>query len=208
MGFFKKMSHEIIPLTTCYVQDTVNDVILDIIRQYIEKYKISVYDEKTHKGNLRHVVTKVGFHTHEIMVILVTKETKLPKIDALVEMLEAKLPGLRTVVQNINPNRTNVILGRENKIIYGDGIIEDTIDDLVFEISPLSFYQVNPIQTKVLYNKALELADISSEDVVYDIYCGIGTISLFLAKKAKHVYGIEIVKEAIENAKKNAEEII
>ena len=205
MGFFKKMSHEIIPLTTCYVQDTVNDVILDIIRQYIEKYKISVYDEKTHKGNLRHVVTKVGFHTHEIMVILVTKETKLPKIDALVEMLEAKLPGLRTVVQNINPNRTNVILGRENKIIYGDGIIEDTIDDLVFEISPLSFYQVNPIQTKVLYNKALELADISSEDVVYDIYCGIGTISLFLAKKAKHVYGIEIVKEAIENAKKNAE---
>ncbi len=205
MGFFKKMSHEIIPVNTCYVQNSVNDLILNIVRQYIEKYKISVYDEKTHKGNLRHIVSKIGFYTHEIMIILVTKDSKLPKIDFLIEMLEDKLSGFRTLVQNINPNKTNVILGKENKVLYGDGIIEDTIEDLVFEISPLSFYQVNPIQTQVLYNKALELADISNKDVVYDIYCGIGTISLFLAKKAKHVYGIEIVEEAIKNARKNAE---
>ena len=204
MGFFKKMSHEIIPLTTCYVQDKVNDTILEIIRKYIEQYKVTVYDEKTHKGSLRHVITKVGFNTHEIMIILVTKEKKLPRIDALIEMLDSKLPGLRTIVQNINPNKTNVILGKENTVLFGDGIIEDTIEDLVFEISPLSFYQINPVQTEVLYNKALELANIEKDDIVYDIYCGIGTISLFLAKKAKHVYGIEVVEQAIENAKKNA----
>ena len=204
MGFYKKMSHDIIPLKTCYVQDPINDTILDIVREYIVKFNIKVYDEKTHKGNLRHVVTKVGHYTKEVMVILVTKEKEIPKLKYLIDMLEEKVSGFRTLVQNINPQRTNVILGRENKTIYGDGVIEDTIEDLVFEISPLSFYQVNPIQTEVLYRKTLEFADINKKDTVFDIYCGIGTISLFLARSAKHVYGVEIVPDAIENAKKNA----
>lgn len=204
IGFYKKKSHDIIPTNQCIIQHDVNDKIIKIIKTYIRAYKVSIYDEKTHTGVLRHLVTKVGFTTKEVMVVLVANGRKLPYLNELASVLKENIPGFKTLVVNVNREKTNVILGNENRIIYGDGKINDNIGDLVFEISPLSFFQVNPVQTEILYNKALEYANLGENDTVFDIYCGIGTISLFLAQKAKKVYGIEIVEEAIKDAKKNA----
>ncbi|WP_419725791.1 23S rRNA (uracil(1939)-C(5))-methyltransferase RlmD [Terrisporobacter petrolearius] len=204
IGFYKKKSHDIIPTDQCIIQHDVNDKIIKIIKTYIRAYKVSIYDEKTHTGVLRHLVTKVGFTTKEVMVVLVANGRKLPYLNELASVLKENIPGFKTLVVNANREKTNVILGNENRVIYGDGKINDNIGDLVFEISPLSFFQVNPVQTEVLYNKALEYANLGENDTVFDIYCGIGTISLFLAKKAKKVYGIEIVEEAIKDAKINA----
>ena len=204
IGFYKKKSHDIIPTDECIIQHDVNDKIIKIIKTYIRAYKVSIYDEKTHTGVLRHLVTKVGFTTKEVMVVLVANGKKLPYLNELASVLKENIPGFKTLVVNVNREKTNVILGNENRVIYGDGKINDNIGDLVFEISPLSFFQVNPLQTEVLYNKALEYANLGENDTVFDIYCGIGTISLFLAQKAKKVYGIEIVEEAIKDAKRNA----
>ena len=204
IGFYKKKSHDIIPTDKCIIQHEINDKIMKIIKTYINAYKVSVYDEKTHTGVLRHLVTKVGFTTNEVMVVLVANGKKLPYLKELASVLEENVPGFKTLVVNVNREKTNVILGRENIVVYGDGKINDYIGELVFEISPLSFFQVNPVQTEVLYNKALEYADLKGNDTVFDIYCGIGTISLFLAQKAKKVYGIEIVEDAIKDAKINA----
>ena len=205
IGFYKKKSHDIIPTDQCIIQHDVNDKIIKIIKTYIRAYKVSVYDEKTHTGVLRHLVTKVGFTSKEVMVVLVANRRKLPYLNELASVLKENIPGFKTLVVNVNREKTNVILGNENRVIYGDGKINDNIGDLVFEISPLSFFQVNPVQTEVLYNKALEYAALGENDTVFDIYCGIGTISLFLAQRAKKVYGIEIVEEAIKDAKRNAE---
>ena len=205
IGFYKKKSHDIIPTDQCIIQHDVNDRIIKIIKTYIRAYKVSVYDEKTHTGVLRHLVTKVGFASKEVMVVLVANGRKLPYLNELASVLKENIPGFKTLVVNVNREKTNVILGNENRVIYGDGKINDNIGDLVFEISPLSFFQVNPVQTEVLYNKALEYAALGENDTVFDIYCGIGTISLFLAQRAKKVYGIEIVEEAIKDAKRNAE---
>ena len=205
IGFYKKKSHDIIPTDQCIIQHDVNDKIIKIIKTYIRAYKVSVYDEKTHTGVLRHLVTKVGFSSKEVMVVLVANGRKLPYLNELASVLKENIPGFKTLVVNVNREKTNVILGNENRVIYGDGKINDNIGDLVFEISPLSFFQVNPVQTEVLYNKALEYAALGENDTVFDIYCGIGTISLFLAQRAKIVYGIEIVEEAIKDAKRNAE---
>jgi len=204
IGFYKKKSHDIIPTDQCIIQHDVNDKIIKIIKTYIRAYKVSIYDEKTHTGVLRHLVTKVGFTTKEVMVVLVANGRKLPYLNELASVLKENIPGFKTLVVNVNREKTNVILGNENRVIYGDGKINDNIGDLVFEISPLSFFQVNPVQTEVLYNKALEYANLGENDTVFDIYCGIGTISLFLAQKAKKVYGIEIVEEAIKDAKINS----
>ena len=205
LGFYKKKSHEIIPSNKCVIQHDLNDKILQIVKTYIDNYKISIYDESKHTGLLRHLVTKIGFKTGDVMVVLVINGNKLPNTQELIHVLKENIPGFKTLVLNINKERTNAILGRTNKTIYGDGRINDYIGELVFEISPLSFFQVNPIQTEVLYNKALEYANLKENDVVFDIYCGIGTISLFLAQKANKVYGIEIVEDAIKDAKRNAE---
>lgn len=204
IGFYKKKSHDVIPTDKCIIQHDVNDKIIKIIKTYIKAYNVSIYDEKTHTGVLRHLVTKVGFETKEVMVVLVANGKKLPYLNELASVLKENVPGFKTLVLNTNREKTNVILGKENKVIYGDGKINDYIGDLVFEISPLSFFQVNPSQTEVLYNKALEYADLKENDTVFDIYCGIGTISLFLAQKAKKVYGVEIVGDAIKDAKINA----
>lgn len=205
IGFYKKKSHELISMDECIIQHEINDKIIKIIKNYIKTYNVSIYDEKTHKGLLRHLVTKVGFSTNEVMVILVANGRKLPNLDELISDLKENIPGFKTFVVNVNTQKTNVILGKENIVACGDGIIRDYIGELVFEISPLSFFQVNPLQTEVLYNKALEYANLGENDTVFDIYCGIGTISLFLAQKAKKVYGIEIVEDAIKDAKRNAE---
>ena len=204
IGFYKKKSHDVIPTDKCIIQHDVNDKIIKIIKTYIKAYNVSIYDEKNHTGLLRHIVTKVGFTTKEVMVVLVANGKKLPYLKELAYVLKENVPGFKTLVLNTNREKTNVILGKENKVIYGDGKINDYIGDLVFEISPLSFFQVNPLQTEVLYNKALEYASLKEDDTVFDIYCGIGTISLFLAQKAKKVYGVEIVEDAIKDARINA----
>lgn len=204
IGFYKKKSHDIVETDKCVIQHDINDKIVKIIKTYINAYNISIYDEKSHKGLLRHLVTKVGFTTGEVMVVLVANGSKLPYLNELTSVLKENIPGFKTLVVNVNKEKTNVILGKENIIIYGDGKINDYIGDLIFEISPLSFFQVNPLQTEVLYNKALEYADLKENDTVFDIYCGIGSISLFLAQKASKVYGIEIVSDAIKDAKINA----
>ena len=204
IGFYKKKSHDLISTDECIIQHEVNNKIIKIIKTYIRAYNVSIYDEKTHKGLLRHVVTKVGFTTGEVMIVLVANGKKLPYLKELASVLKENIPGFKTLVVNVNTQKTNVILGKENIVAYGDGMIRDYIGELVFEISPLSFFQVNPLQTEVLYNKALEYANLGENDTVFDIYCGIGTISLFLAQKAKKVYGIEIVEDAIKDAKRNA----
>ena len=204
IGFYKKKSHDVIPTDMCVIQHDINDKIIKIIKTYIQAYNVSIYNETTHTGVLRHLVTKVGFTTNEVMVVLVANGTNLPHLNELASVLQENIPGFKTLVLNINKAKTNVILGKENIVAYGDGMIRDYIGELVFEISPLSFFQVNPLQTEVLYNKALEYANLGENDTVFDIYCGIGTISLFLAQKAKKVYGIEIVEDAIKDAKRNA----
>ena len=204
IGFYKKKSHDVIPTDMCVIQHDINDKIIKIIKTYIQAYNVSIYNETTHTGVLRHLVTKVGFTTNEVMVVLVANGTNLPHLNELASVLKENIPGFKTLVLNVNKAKTNVILGKKNKVIYGNGKINDYIGDLVFEISPLSFFQVNPVQTEVLYNKALEYAELKENDTVFDIYCGIGSISLFLAQKATKVYGIEIVEDAIKDAKINA----
>lgn len=204
IGFYANRSHEIINTPQCSIQDAINDNVVQAVREFIKKYDISVYDENTGKGLIRHIVTRKGFRTGEVMVCIVINGDAIPCDKALIEMLKSRIENLKSVVLNINKKNTNVILGERNIVIFGEEAIYDYIGEFKFKISPLSFFQVNPIQTEVLYNKALEYADLKGDEVVFDAYCGIGTISLFLSKKAKKVYGVEIVPQAIDNAKENA----
>ncbi|MGE5677418.1 MAG: 23S rRNA (uracil(1939)-C(5))-methyltransferase RlmD, partial [Pseudomonadota bacterium] len=204
IGFYANRSHEIIDTPQCAIQDEANDTVVQIVREFIKKYDISVYDENTGKGLIRHIVTRKGFKTGELMVCIVINGEALPCDKALVEMLKKSTSDLKSVVLNVNRKKTNVILGDRNIVIYGEEAIYDYIGEFKFRISPLSFFQVNPVQTGVLYGKALEYAGLKGEETVFDAYCGIGTISLFLSKRAKKVYGVEIVPQAIENAKENA----
>lgn len=204
IGFYAPRSHDIIDINTCTIQDSINDKVLELIRDFIIKYDISIYDEKTGKGLIRHIMTRKGFKTGEVMICIVINGEKIPFEDQLVEKLKQNIDNLKTVVLNINKKNTNVILGGKNRVLYGEGYIFDYIGEFKFKISPLSFFQVNPVQTEVLYNKALEYANLTGEETVIDAYCGIGTISLFLSKKAKKVYGVEVVGQAIEDAKENA----
>lgn len=204
-GFYRMRSHDIIDeMERCIIQDETNDIIVDAVREIANDLGISAYDEDKDRGVLRHIMVRTGRTTKEIMVVLITRTDKLPHQEELIQRLTEAHPQIKSIVHNINRKRTNVIFGRKTKVIWGEEYIYDTIGDIRFAISPRSFYQVNPEQTKVLYDKALEYAQIDENDVVIDAYCGIGTISLFLAQKAKKVYGIEIVPDAIEDAKMNA----
>ena len=204
-GFFAPRSHEIIQAEECGIQHPSSDLAKNTVLEFIKADRIPVYDEITHKGLIRHVVVKVGFMTGEVMVILVSTGPNIPKKDKLVSLLKERIPGLASIVVNVNDKPGNVILGSKNITLYGKDTIEDKLGDLLFEISPLSFYQVNPEQTLVLYNKAVEYAGLTGEETVFDLYCGIGTISLFAAGKAKKVIGVESVPEAVEAARRNAE---
>lgn len=204
MGVFANRTHEIIPIKECFIQDKQAEKVAKFIFDFITKNNISIYDEKTRKGLVRHIVTKIGKKTNEIMCVIVISGIQMPKEDELVEAVTSNFKNVKTIVKNINIKNTNVILGKENINLYGDGYITDILGEYTFKISPLSFYQVNPIQAEKLYNIGVEGANITKDDVVFDLYCGIGTISLFMAKNAKKVYGIEIVEEAIEAAKENA----
>lgn len=202
-GFYAGRSHNIIANTDCALGVEENKTVLETILAYMKKYGVSAYDETTGKGLIRHVLIRKGFASGQLMACVVINGNKLPEEKALAEELW-KIPGMTSVSVNVNTERTNVILGKKVRVLKGEEKIEDTIGDVVFRISPLSFYQVNPVQTKKLYGQALEYAGLTGEETVWDLYCGIGTISLFLAKKAKKVYGVEIVPEAIADAKENA----
>ena len=204
IGVFANRTHEIITIEKCLIQDEQTEEIAKYILNYIINNNIAVYNENTGKGLIRHIVTKIGKKTNEIMCIIVINGDKIPNESNLVENLIKKYPNIKTIVKNINKKNTNVILGEKNITLYGDGYITDKLGDLTFKISPLSFYQVNPIQAEKLYKIAIEAANIGENDVVFDLYCGIGTISLFMAKYAKKVYGIEIVEQAIADAVENA----
>lgn len=204
MGTFANRTHEIIPIQTCLIQNKKTEEIAKFIFNYLVKNHISIYNEKTGKGLLRHIVTKIGVKTNQIMCILVINGKEIPKEKQFVEKLCNKFPEVKAVIKNINEKNTNVILGEKNINLYGKGYIEDKLGQYTFKISPLSFYQVNPIQAEKLYQLGVEAAEIGNEDVVFDLYCGIGTISLFMSQYAKKVYGIEIVEEAVKMAKQNA----
>ena len=204
IGVFANRTHEVIPMEKCLIQNQQSEEIAKYVLEFIKQNNISIYNEGTGKGLFRHIVIKVGIKTNQIMCVLVINGKSIPKEEELLQRLITKFPQIKTVVKNINMKNTNVILGQENINIYGDGYIEDKLGEFTFKISALSFYQVNPIQAEKLYNIGVEMAQISKEDTVFDLYCGIGTISLFMAKYAKKVYGIEIVKEAVDAANENA----
>ncbi|VEF49141.1 23S rRNA (uracil-5-)-methyltransferase RumA [Bacillus freudenreichii] len=204
-GFYKQRSHEIVDMEACLIQQEVNDEVLQKVKAICSEFGLRAYNEKTHKGTLRHIMVRTGKVTGEIMVVLITRTPDIPNRRKLVERIVDEVPGIKSVVQNVNTKRTNVIFGDQTNVLRGEEVIYDYIGDVKFAISARSFYQVNPEQTKVLYDKALEYAGLSGEETVIDAYCGIGTISLFLAQRAKKVYGVEIVPEAIEDAERNAE---
>lgn len=202
-GFYAGRTHDIIANTDCALGVEQNKEILEIIVQYMRENKIKSYDEKTGKGLIRHALIRYGFKTKEIMVCLVVNGKKLPKAERLIEKL-IQIEGMTSITISPNTRRDNVIMGNSYEILWGQGYITDYIGNVKYQISPLSFYQVNPVQTEKLYGLALEYADLKGDETVWDLYCGIGTISLFLAQKAKQVYGVEIVPQAINDAKENA----
>lgn len=202
-GFYAGRTHQIIPNTECALGVKQNKEILEMIVDFMNTHHITTYDETTGKGLLRHVLIRYGFRTGEIMVCLVINGDSIPNSEKLVDSL-CQILGMTSITLNVNRERTNVILGREVKVLWGQGYITDYIGNIRYQISPLSFYQVNPVQTENLYRLALEYAGLHGNEIVWDLYCGIGTISLFLAQKAKQVYGVEIIPQAIEDAKKNA----
>lgn len=204
-GFYRQGTHEIIDMQECLIQHEQNDQVIQRVKDIAGKIGVRAYDEKTHHGLLRHVVVKYAYATKEVMIVLITNGEKFSQSDQLIARLKDEFTHLKSIVQNINTKRTNVIFGENTKLLWGEEYIHDYIGNIRFAISARSFYQVNPIQTKVLYDKALEYADLQGNETVIDAYCGIGTISLFLAQKAKKVLGVEIVPEAIADAKRNAQ---
>ncbi|MGB9779723.1 23S rRNA (uracil(1939)-C(5))-methyltransferase RlmD [Caldanaerobacter sp.] len=204
-GFYSFHSHEIVPVDNCLIQHPLSNKVVEGVREWLKECDVSVYDRKKGDGLVRHVVPKVAFKTGEVMAIIVANGDDIPCREKLIKTLEEKVAGLKSVILNVNTSRGKMVLGNKNIVIYGKSTIEDFIKDLKFEISPLSFFQVNPVQTEILYDKAIEYTGLTGKEVVIDVYSGIGTISLFAAKKASFVYGIEVVKEAVEDAEKNAQ---
>ena len=202
-GFYAGRTHNIIENRDCALGVVENKEVLDRVIAHMEKYRIEPYNEATGKGLVRHVLIRYGYFTKEVMVCLILNGNKILKEEQLVKSL-CEIPGMTSITINVNKKHSNVILGEEIRLLWGQEYITDRIGDISYQISPLSFYQVNPMQTQKLYAKALEYADLHGEETVWDLYCGIGTISLFLAQKAKFVRGVEIVPAAIENAKENA----
>ena len=202
-GFYAGRTHNIIENRDCALGVAENKEVLDRVIAHMEKYGIEPYNEATGKGLVRHVLIRYGYFTKEVMVCLILNGNKIPKEEQLVKSLR-EIPGMTSITINVNKKHSNVILGEEICLLWGQEYITDRIGDISYQISPLSFYQVNPMQTQKLYAKALEYADLHGQETVWDLYCGIGTISLFLAQKAKFVRGVEIVPAAIENAKENA----
>lgn len=204
-GFYKQKSNEIIPCNECFIQNKLSNQITNRVKELMEEYKIYPYDKLSHQGNIKHILTKHGYHTNEIMLVLISYLDKINNIDQLVSKITKEFPMIKTVIQNINHRIDNVILGDKEVVLYGNGYIYDKLLDNKYKISLKSFYQVNAVQVEKLYQKAIEFAGLSSDDIVLDAYCGIGTIAISLSKYVKKVYGVEIVEAAINDAKNNAD---
>ena len=204
MGVYSSRTHNIIPTEECFIQNRECQIIANDIFEFIKQNNISVYNEETLKGTLRHIIIRIGIKTNEVLVTLVLNDNKFKKEKELIEFLTNKHKNIKSIVKNFNTKNTNVILGDKTEVIYGDGYIYDILGEYKFKISPLSFYQVNPMQTEILYNTAIDCLGNKNDDTALDLYCGIGTIGIFASKYFKKVYGIEIVKQAIEDANYNA----
>lgn len=203
-GFFRKNSHDLIPMENFVIQDPKIDEAVVIVRDIMREFNVKPYNEGANTGNLRHIIVRRGYHTGEIMIVLVTRTAKLFPTSKILPAITEALPEVVSIIQNVNPSRTNKILGSENITLWGQDYFTDTLLGNTFEISASAFYQVNPQQTEKLYQTVLDYAELTGTETVIDAYCGIGTISLSLAKNAKEVYGIESVEAAVENAKNNA----
>lgn len=204
VGCFAQGSHDIIDIDDCLIQQAANNEVARAVRAIVADLGLAPYDERTGRGLIRHVLGRVGTASGEVMVVLVTARAELPQQEAIVNRLRAAVPGLVSIVHNVNSERTNVILGRRTATIWGRDTIRDRLGEFVFEISALSFFQVNSAQAAVLYAQAVDYAGLTGRETVIDAYCGTGTIALFLARRAAKVYGVEVVAPAIADAIKNA----
>lgn len=204
-GFYRQHSHELIPLTDFYIQDPAIDTAIVKVRDLLRQFEIPAYDEINDKGVIRNVMVRRGYYSHEMMIVLISRQQKIPSQAQLVDQIHKALPEVTSIILNVNAKKTNVIMGNVTRVLYGKPTIEDELLGLTFAISARSFYQVNPQQTEKLYQMAIDKAELTGKETVIDAYCGIGTISLALAKHAAQVYGVEIVPEAIEDAKVNAQ---
>lgn len=204
-GFYKSRTHHIVDTDVCIIQGEEADELMSTLKHELHTMGVEAYDERTHRGMLRHLIVRKARATGELMVVLVTRSKKFPQKEDAIALIKKAVPNVTSIMQNVNSQKTNVIFGNETILLHGKSFIVDTIGDVKFEISARSFYQVNSEQTEVLYDQALEYAQLTGNESVIDAYCGIGSISLFLAQQAKEVYGVEIVPQAIEDAKRNAE---
>lgn len=203
-GFYKARTNDIIPTKSCDIQNTESNKITNRVVELMEQFKVNPYDKTLHTGNIRHILTKHGYHTDDLMLVLISFKKKIKDLDKMIEILTREFPNLKTIVHNYNPRKDNVILGDKETVVYGPGYIQDYLLGNLYNISAKSFFQVNPLQVENLYRAAIENSSITKDDVVLDAYCGIGTITLSLANYAKKVYGVEIVAAAIDDAKNNA----
>lgn len=203
-GFYRKNSHELIPIDHFFIQDPAIDAAIIVIREILQQFEVKAYNEKNNSGFLRHIVIRRGYHTHEMMVVLVTRKEHFFQGEKIAQAIQEKLPEVVSIIQNINPKQTNVILGEQEKVLLGRSYVYDQLSGKTYRISAKSFYQVNTPQAEVLYQKAFELADLKKSDVVIDAYSGIGTIGLSLANQVKHVYGMESIEQAVIDAQENA----
>lgn len=203
-GFYRKHSHDLVPIEDFYIQDKEIDKAIIVVRDLLRTFHVAPYDEVHHKGVVRNIMVRRGYYSHQIMIVLVTRAKKIPHAEEIVAGILAKLPEVKSVIQNVNSAKTNALMGPVNNVLAGTDVITDTLLGLNFAISATSFYQVNPVQTEKLYQLAIDKADLKKDDVVVDAYCGIGTISLAVAQHVKKVYGVEIVDQAVEDAKHNA----
>ena len=203
-GFFKKNSHDLVPIEDFHIQDPEIDRIILVVRDILRKFAIEAYDEEKHTGDLRHIIVRRGLCTSQVMIILVTRTEKFIQKEAVVEQITQQLPEVVSIVQNIQPHQSNVIMGSQKKVLFGEDGFQEALMEFTFTISSRSFFQVNTIQTEVLYHEAIQAAGLTGDETVVDAYCGIGTMSLAFAKRAKKVYAMEIVPDAIQMAKENA----
>ena len=204
MGFYRQRSHDIIDMESCLIQDQQHQQVMNDLKQLISGLNISVYNEKTKKGLLRHLVVRTGHYTNQLMIILVTNGKAFKQAESLVDALVRKYPNVTSIKQNINDAHSNVIMGPQSITLYGEEEIEDQLSEVTFNISDQSFYQINSHQTEKLYQQALDYAQLTGDEIVLDTYCGIGTIAIYMAENARHVYGVEVVPSAINDANQNA----
>lgn len=203
-GFYRRHSHDLVPIEDFYIQEPVIDDAILKVRDILRKYQIIPYDEISHKGIIRNIMVRVGHYSKELMIVLVVNSNKLPHQDEIINDIKAEFPEIKSIVKNVNHTKGNKLLGDKNEVLVGSKYITDNLLDNKYKISPMSFYQINPVQTEKIYQLVKEKADLKPNDVVIDAYCGIGTITLTLAKSVKEIYGVEIVEDAINDAKLNA----